>query len=152
MASARSVVLWSCTFLFLFRVVGQIEVLLQAPAWLPAMEAWYSGLLPYPLLLPAQILILMFMCYFNARAATHLSSGHSRWHTPLRVFALLYFASMVIRLIVQLGRGAEDALAAGGIPIAFHWVLALYLLTFARDPSAQSQQLEFRFYSHRMQA
>ena len=151
MTSARSMVLWSCTILFLLRVLGQIEVLLQAPTWLPAMDAWYSGLLPYPLLLPAQIVILMLMCYLNARSASHTFSTQSRWHKPLRMFALLYFAAMMVRLIVELNRGAEDALAAGGIPIAFHWILALYLLAFARDPSAKSERLEFRTYSHRMQ-
>ena len=54
-------VLWICVGLFLLRVLGQLEVVLIAPAWLPPMEQWYSGLLPYPLLLPAQILILMLM-------------------------------------------------------------------------------------------
>ena len=47
--------LWICIALFFVRVLGQIEVLLLAPDWLPPMAAWYSGLLPYPILLPAQI-------------------------------------------------------------------------------------------------
>jgi hypothetical protein len=55
-------VLWICIALFFARVVGQIEVLLLAPDWLPPMSAWYSGLLPYPILLPAQIGLLMLMC------------------------------------------------------------------------------------------
>ena len=46
---------------FAARVLGQFEVLLISPDWLPGMEAWYSGLLPYYLLLPAQIAILMVM-------------------------------------------------------------------------------------------
>ena len=46
--------------LFLGRVLGQILVILTVPAWLPSPEHWYSGLLPYPVLLPAQILLLMF--------------------------------------------------------------------------------------------
>jgi hypothetical protein len=57
----RIVVLWTCTGLFLLRVLGQLEVVLVAPTWLPTMEQWFSGLLPYPLLLPAQVLILMLM-------------------------------------------------------------------------------------------
>ena len=47
--------------LFFARVVGQIEVLLLGPKWLPPMEVWFPGLLPYPVLLPLQILLLMFM-------------------------------------------------------------------------------------------
>ena len=30
-------------------------------------------------------------------------------------------------------RGAEDVIAAGGIPVAFHWVLALFLLVLSRN-------------------
>jgi hypothetical protein len=52
----------------------------------------------------------------------------------MRAVALLYFGSMLLRLIVQLVRGASDALAAGGIPIAFHWVLALFLYELGRSP------------------
>jgi len=127
----RPAILWICTLLFLLRVLGQIEVLLLAPSWLPPMDAWYSGLLPYPLLLPAQILVLMTMSVLTM-ATRELRSGAGRWRRIVRGFALCYFVIMLLRLIVQLLRGASDALAAGGIPIAFHWVLALYLLVLAR--------------------
>ena len=53
--------LWICIALFAARVIGQFEVMLFAPDWLPPMEAWFSGLLPYHLLLPAQILLLVIM-------------------------------------------------------------------------------------------
>ena len=43
---------------FLGRVAGQAVVALVAPAWLPPMEEWYSGLIPYPVLLPIQGVIL----------------------------------------------------------------------------------------------
>ena len=50
------VLLWTCVVLFAARVLGQFEALLLTPDWLPDMDAWYSGLMPYYLLLPAQIL------------------------------------------------------------------------------------------------
>jgi hypothetical protein len=56
---SAAALLWSCIALFAARVLGQFEVLLVSPDWLPGMEAWYSGLLPYYLLLPVQIAILM---------------------------------------------------------------------------------------------
>ena len=46
--------LWICIALFAARVIGQFEVMLFAPDWLPPMEAWFSGLLPYHLLLPPE--------------------------------------------------------------------------------------------------
>lgn len=125
----RILVLWTCIGLFLLRVLGQLEVVLVAPAWLPPMEQWYSGLLPYPLLLPAQILILMLMTGLTVNEMRRSPPVASRdW---LRVVSLIYFAAMLLRLIVQFLRGADDLIAAGGIPVAFHWVLALFLLVLS---------------------
>lgn len=131
----RIVVLWTCLGLFLLRVLGQIEVVLIAPAWLPTMEQWYSGLLPYPLLLPAQILVLMLMTALTVNEMHRAHAAASReW---LRIAALIYFAAMLARLVVQLLRGADDVIAAGGIPVAFHWVLALFLLVLSRTQLAR---------------
>lgn len=133
----RIAVLWTCTGLFLLRVLGQIEVVLIAPAWLPPMEQWYSGLLPYPLLLPAQILILMLMTGLTVIEMRRQQATPARaW---LRNFAWVYLYVMVLRLVIQWMRGAEDVIAAGGIPIAFHWVLALFLLTLAKPGTKHSR-------------
>jgi hypothetical protein len=130
----RIAVLWVCVGLFLLRVLGQLEVVLIAPAWLPPMEQWYSGLLPYPLLLPAQILLLMLMSGLVVNEMRRPCDGQRRdW---LRIASLVYFSAMVLRLIIQFARGADNVIDAGGIPIAFHWVLALFLLVLSRTPRA----------------
>lgn len=123
--------LWACTLLFMLRVVGQVEVVLLSPPWLPPMEAWYSGLLPYPVLLPVQIAILMAMAVLSAHDID-TSPRERRWPTLVRGVAIVYFIAMVVRLLVQVLRGAPDLLAAGAIPVAFHWILALFLLVLAR--------------------
>ncbi|PYO37218.1 MAG: hypothetical protein DMD86_03345 [Candidatus Rokuibacteriota bacterium] len=46
------------TALFAARVLGQALVAFLDVPLLPPMSAWYSGLLPYPILLPTQLLIL----------------------------------------------------------------------------------------------
>jgi hypothetical protein len=132
-----AILLWSCIALFAARVIGQLEVLLLAPEWLPEMDAWYSGLLPYPVLLPAQILILMIMSVvaWNRRIRTgRFARAKPRVAAGLRGFALLYFAAMAARLALQ---GMEHA-----IPIAFHWVLALFVLVSARAAPAARDELE----------
>jgi hypothetical protein len=132
----RLVILWTCIGLFLLRVVGQLEVLLLSPSWLPSMHDWYSGLIPYPILLPLQIVLLMIMSAVVMREmdAGHRAPGNGKvW---IRRIAVVYFAVMLLRLIVQFSRGAENVIDAGGIPVAFHWVLALFLLVFARRNSA----------------
>ncbi|GFE83213.1 hypothetical protein GCM10011487_52130 [Steroidobacter agaridevorans] len=129
---ARLAVLWTCTVLFLLRVVGQLEVLLAAPSWLPPMSDWYSGLIPYPILVPVQIAILMLM---SALVMREMQTERRHGMPWVRRFAIVYFVAMVLRLLLQLLRGADNAIDAGGIPVAFHWVLALFLLVLSRPPS-----------------
>jgi hypothetical protein len=136
-SQVRIAVLWACTGLFLLRVLGQVEVVLIAPAWLPPMEQWYSGLLPYPLLLPAQIALLMLMTSLVVREKRVRRFAHDRnW---LRVVSLIYFAAMLSRLIIQYLRGADNVIDAGGIPVAFHWVLALFLLVLSRNTTTRER-------------
>lgn len=136
-----TVMLWICILLFFARVVGQIEVLLLAPPWLPEMSAWYSGLLPYPLLLPLQIALLMLMCVLVVRAPERDSETpalQARTVSVWRALALIYFAVMAIRLVYCIYRYGGDYYLHGAIPIAFHWVLALFALLCARRYGSHS--------------
>ena len=54
------------SFLLLLRVLGQLVVVRCAPRWLPPMHQWQSGLLPYPVLLLAQVLVLSVMFWICA--------------------------------------------------------------------------------------
>jgi hypothetical protein len=128
----RVAILCICTLLFLVRVLGQVEVLLLEPDWLPPMYDWYSGLIPYPILLPLQIVLLMIM---SAVVMREIQAGYrtsDNWQRWVRGIAIVYFAVMLLRLIVQVIRGADGVIEAGGVPVAFHWVLALFLLVLAR--------------------
>lgn len=127
--------LWSCLALFAARVVGQIETVLLEPPWLPTMDAWYSGLLPYPLLLPIQIGILMLMTVvaWNPRVrGGQFALAHPRAAAALRTFAVVYFVVMAARLAVNIGMNGAGFWSEGAIPVAFHWVLALFILVSGR--------------------
>jgi len=131
-----ALLLWSCIALFAARVIGQFEALVSSPAWLPDMEAWYSGLLPYYLLLPAQILLLMIMAVvaWSRRVRTgRFALANPRLARALRVLALVYFVVMALRLGLNLAWNGADFWREGAIPVAFHWVLALFLLVSARS-------------------
>jgi hypothetical protein len=133
-ASAR-MVLWSCVILFAARVIGQLETLLVAPRWLPDMEAWYSGLLPYPILLPVQIFILMPMAVvaWNRRVRNgSFARSRPRAAQALRMFAGVYFLVMAVRLAVNVNENGAQFWSEGAIPVAFHWVLALFVLVRGR--------------------
>jgi hypothetical protein len=127
--------LWSCLALFAIRVVGQFEALLVAPTWLPDMDAWYSGLMPYHLLLPAQIVLLMAMtvvCWNRRVRDGRFARARPRVARALRIFAALYFAAMAVRLGLNIGANGAGFWREGAIPVAFHWVLALFVLVSAR--------------------
>jgi hypothetical protein len=134
------VLLYACLALFFTRVVAQLEVLLLAPSYLPEMAAWYSGLLPYPLLLPIQILLLMGMSVLVARSASAkpLRNAHL-WRT----LAVFYFAGMAVRLVTCVVRHGGEFYLHGAIPVAFHWVLALFAISYinlaGRRPGVESR-------------
>ena len=149
MKTARAL-LWGCVVLFGARVIGQLEVLLMAPDWLPDMDAWYSGLLPYTLLAPSQIAILMLMSVvaWNRRIRTGaFARANPRAATALRIFAGLYFVVMAVRLGVDIVDHGADFWRHGAIPVAFHWVLALFIMVSARD--VQSAMRDVRVPSER---
>lgn len=127
--------LWICIGLFAARVFGQFEALVLSPTWLPGMDAWYSGLLPYYLLLPAQIALLMVMSVvaWNRRVRTgRFAAASPHLARGLRIFAGVYFLLMAARLGVNVFQHRADFWEHGAIPVAFHWVLALFVLVTAR--------------------
>jgi hypothetical protein len=128
--SLRPVLLWSLQGLFMLRVLGQVYVGLYAPAWLPPWPEWYSGLLPYPLLLPAQILLLMWMTmisYDNTRRTGCFHVESERIRRRLRWLAAIYAGIMAMRYVLTMALAAEMRWLHGTIPIAFHFVLAGYI-------------------------
>ena len=89
--------------------------------WLPPMEAWYSGLMPYPFLLPSQIILIVLMTWI----CVDFTRRRGPFYAPRRLFAVwwfwlawLYLAAMVVRF-VWFGLS---------IPVVFHWVLAAFTL------------------------
>ena len=121
-----AIVLGSLAVAFLGRVLGQALVAFFSVDFLPPMGEWYSGLVPYPVLLPIQIVILFVQAWISRdlwRGAGWFFAPRQRAARWIRVFAAVYFAIMVARFLLTEG---------GRIPIFFHWVLALYLWLLAR--------------------
>ena len=117
--------------LFVGRVLGQVLVVLAQPRWLPPMKDWYSGLVIYPILLPAQIAIIVLMIFMIRQVAAGAPPNRPL-AVGLIVFGVLYALSMVVRFVI-LRRSHPDYrwFEGGMIPIMFHWVLAGFLLTYA---------------------
>jgi len=131
--------------LFFLRVLGQALVAFAGVTLLPPMSEWYSGLLPYPLLLPVQLVILLV----QGKISLDLGRGHGffvprrpRVGRGLQRFAAVYVLAMVLRYALTMAWYPERRwLGTGTIPIVLHWVLAAYLFTLgrflARAPAAE---------------
>jgi len=126
MAKRYSLLLAGLALAFLARVLGQALVAFLQVGWLPPMDRWYSGLLPYPVLLPIQLAILAVQARVSLdlwRGSGWFASRRPRGGAWLRRLALAYFLAMVVRLVATSG---------GRIPIFFHWVLAAWLWLLGR--------------------
>lgn len=128
-----AVVLAIFTVLLYGRVIGQLIVVFFAPRWLPPMEQWQSGLLPYPLLLLGQVVVLTLMTLISL----HFARGHGFFveaHPKGGLFSLgfssLYFAGMVVRYVVRMRRHPDQRWFGGTIPIIFHSFVAFFLWTW----------------------
>jgi len=90
------------------------------------MREW--NLVPYPVLLPIQ---LVFLATMTAIAATlEPVDPRQSFGRALIVLAVLYAAAMVVRYAVRMVRRPDARWFGGAIPIVFHLVLAAYLLTW----------------------
>lgn len=138
----RRFALWLCLGIFLARVVGQIEVLLLAPSWLPKSSAWESGLIPYPVLLPLQILLIAWMAAIasdHSRGSGPMWVSGARARKRLTLFAALYASVMLLRLAVTAALPPHSLVDRGLIPILAHWDLAGFMALLAKTPRSETE-------------
>jgi hypothetical protein len=124
---AEVAALWILLALFALRVGGQALVAFLDVQFLPPMQAWYSGLMPYEYLLPTQIALIGVML----KICIDFTRGHGFFFAPKRFFATawlwfgyLYLAAMLARAVLLWDRP---------IPIVFHWVLAAFVILVGRS-------------------
>lgn len=116
-----SALLWTLLALFVLRVAGQAMVAFFDVTWLPPMERWYSGLVPYGLLLPAQLAIIVVM----AKISADFTRGRGFFVRPRRFFASYW---LWFGWIYLAGMGLRFAIKGPSIPVVFHWVLAAFII------------------------
>ena len=115
------------------KMYSQIVVALYAPPFLPPMNEWYSGLIPYGPLVAAQLLIMGLyakICADFTRGSGYFVHPRPIFGRGVLVFGYLYLASMVVRYVVRMTLYPEERWFGGCIPIVFHWVLASFIIAF----------------------
>ncbi len=122
--------LWLCAGLFAFRVAAQLAALLFKPNFLPAFESWHGGVLPYPLLLTTQILILICLAWTAWKFSQNFVYPSRRLGIAIISIASFYFLVMSFRLLLGLTILSEQRWFASYLPAFFHLVLACYLFLY----------------------
>ena len=118
------------TMFFAVRVVGQLVTLFFPVKFLPPFDRWYSGVIPYPLLFPIQLMLLALMLkiawdvyqgkgYFTARGP--------RMARILKVLSYAYALIMIGRYALMMILHPELRWFTATTPIWFHFVLAAFL-------------------------
>src|SRR5688500_10292899 len=127
---SATVLLWVLLVAFAARVLGQLAAAVAAPRWLPPMEAWYSGVLGYPLLLAIQVAFLVAMTIVAVGVGAGwpaLATRNAAVGGAIVAVAYGYALVMVVRYVVRMARRPDQRWLGGTIPIAFHFVLAAWL-------------------------
>jgi len=134
-------ILAALTVLFALRVLGQALVAFFGVVWLPAMNQWFSGMIPYPALLVFQILMLILMIKISIdvwRACGIFGAPRRHWHNFLIKFSVAYAALMALRYGLTMILYPEMRWFSGTIPIFFHFVLAAFIYVIADYHRSQS--------------
>jgi len=127
--------LWVLLALFTLRVAGQLGVVLHLAPFLPPMDQWQSGVLPYPVLLASQLVILAGLgtvCLQFSRGHGYFVRPHQWLARPLLFVGWMYAASMIVRYAIWMTIRPDQRWTGDLIPVVFHLVLAGFLISIAQ--------------------
>ena len=122
-------VLWLLTGLFAFRVAAQ-PAALAFDRLLPSFNSWDGGVLPYPVLLLAQLVILGWLVRTAWRFGAGGVTPRPRLGRAALAFGGVYFAVMFLRLLLGATTLSDVRWFASPLPAFFHLVLATYLVVY----------------------
>ena len=122
--------LWLLLALFVVRVLAQpLSLIIDTPL-LPRFESWHSGVLPYPALVLAQLLIIAWFAHIAWRFGKGEVVPSYRRGVFFLAFGSVYFVFMLVRLLLGLTIMRDSRWFTSYLPTAFHLVLATWLLTY----------------------
>jgi len=119
--------LWILAGLFALRVAAQPLALFVDSPVLPRFESWHGGVLPYPLLLATQLLILAWLLLTARRVSRAALKPSRKSGRLLLAIASVYGVTMLTRLLLGATLLSDERWFASPVPTTFHLVLASYL-------------------------
>lgn len=149
--SRLSMVLWTLMAMFVGRVLGQVLVEFGGAPFLPPSPEWFSGRIPYPVLLVLQlcvIAVLSWICLSIQRRSGWVFTPWRPLGRLLLTFGSVYALVMVTRYAVRMSLYPGERWFGGCIPIVFHLVLATFVLVWGwhhwRHDQTAPQAVTFR--------
>jgi hypothetical protein len=121
---AHALALTALLILFFGRVAAQLVQRLWPTPLLPDFAAWQSGLLPYGVLLVAQLLILALVLHQIARIWSGRARPRRRLGSVLLALGGLYMAGTAFRLAAGVAKLIDLPFFQAMLPSVFHMVLA----------------------------
>lgn len=131
--------LWLLIGLFLIRVIAQPASLLINSKFLPPFESWHGGVLPYPVLLIFQVLILLWQILTVRSFSLGTTYPNRRLGITILTLASIYFIIMLARLILGLTILIGNRWFGSTLPAFFHLVLASFLFLYGHFHFHQSK-------------
>jgi len=122
--------LWLLLGLFTIRVLAQPLALQVDTPLLPRFESWHSGLLPYPVLVLSQVAIILWLSRTAWMFTTVAIAPRFKLGVVMMALGGVYFAGMVIRLLLGATVLRNERWFASPLPTVFHLVLSAYLVLY----------------------
>ena len=113
---------------FMLRVVGQAVQRWVPQSWLPPFSEWQGSAIPYPVLLAAQVAILVLLAFVLTRMAQGRRMLGRRTSCAVIGAGTVYFAVMAARLLLGIFWLSESQWFTAWISTSFHLVLASVML------------------------
>lgn len=121
--------LWGLTLLFGLRILAQ--PLSRIMPGLPEFDAWHGSVLPYSALLFFQLAIAATMVVVNLLLVRGDLVPRPRLGHWLSLMGMLYFTSMLLRLVLGQTLYSGSSWIDRPLPTLFHLVLASWPLLIA---------------------
>jgi hypothetical protein len=115
--------------LFFARVLAQCVQFFFPLSFLPPFAAWQSGVLPYPMLIAVQVVIIIFMIKIIKRYLRSQVVPNAKTGGMLIILGSIYFFLMGFRMIAGLTFAPRGSWFHALLPTFFHLVLAAFILT-----------------------
>ena len=131
------VAMWNRFFVFVMSVLAALFTLsvytqlVQAAVrgrWLPSLEAWHIGILPYPAFLVLQICVAACMMLVLTGVGKGTARSRRWKYRTCFIFGGPYFILMLFRWSAALAVMAEDPSLSKALPAFFQIVLASFVL------------------------